>query len=871
MINNQFNRRGAFKSVFAIALLIALTAAAISLIETVTSEVVSAQSQAVTAKTADSFIDTVGVNIHLHYNGTPYFYAFDEIVKPKLLESNIRHVRDGLITYRHVNRDTFFYQRVRELARGGIKFDFITAMPNHGNPGSNYDLLDDVYEWSDRSIVTFEGINEPNIQNNSDWINITRTEHRKLWDTVQNNPLLRNNVKVIAPSPIFYGSYELGDMTSILDFGNGHPYPGGFCPSCRNVYGQNVDTIMPEYQGTSGNKTMTVTETGYHNAVNIPGHMHRPVSELAGGKYMPRLFFEYFNRGYARTYTYEFIDEYNDTSRTDNEHNFGLLRHDGSEKPAFTALKNVLGVLKDPGPAFTPGSLRYTLGGDTNDVHQTLLQKRDGTFYLALWLEKPSYETGMRANEPQNPDLEPARRHDYAVPTQPITITLNVPVRNPTVFSLDDAGNLYEEPATVGGNVIYLNVPDKITIIKLAPDLSASGQPDLVVTDVTWTPTNPAPGAAVTFAATVKNQGTAATPGNTIHGVSFKVNNNGVSWAATSDAGLQPGESRVIVADGGPQNSRNWTAGAAGNYTVTALADDVNRISNESNESNNQFSKQITVGNVSGQPDLVVTDITWTPANPAPGAAITFSATIKNQGGVATPSNTVHGVGFKVNNALVAWSASSGAGLQPGESRTLTADGGPQNSRDWTAGAAGNYTVTALADDVNRIPNESDESNNQLSKQLVVNNPNVGGLIDGAVYEFEPECAIGQRLDVSGSATGAAVQLWTAYFSPNQRFQAFAVGDDSFELEPLHAATKRLDVVGARTNNGAALQMWNDNNGANQRWRVFAVGNGYYELEPAHAPGKRLDVAEGRSANGTAVQLYDDNNSAAQRWRLIKQ
>ena len=63
---------------------------------------------------------------------------------------------------------------------------------------------------------------------------------------------------------------------------------------------------------------------------------------------------EHFLRGEKRTYTYELIDEFDDPGKTNAEANFGLLRRDWTPKPAFAAMKNLLGLLSDPGPAFTP-------------------------------------------------------------------------------------------------------------------------------------------------------------------------------------------------------------------------------------------------------------------------------------------------------------------------------------------------------------------------------------------------------------------------------------------------------------------------------------------------------------------------------------
>ncbi|HEX8539002.1 MAG TPA: hypothetical protein VF664_16145, partial [Cystobacter sp.] len=47
----------------------------------------------VTARSADAFVDSVGVNIHLHYTDKVYAQAYSTIIKPRLQELGIRHVR----------------------------------------------------------------------------------------------------------------------------------------------------------------------------------------------------------------------------------------------------------------------------------------------------------------------------------------------------------------------------------------------------------------------------------------------------------------------------------------------------------------------------------------------------------------------------------------------------------------------------------------------------------------------------------------------------------------------------------------------------------------------------------------------------------
>jgi hypothetical protein len=54
--------------------------------------------------------------------------------------------------------------------------------------------------------------------------------------------------------------------------------------------------------------------------------------------------------------------------------------------------------------------------------------------------------------------------------------------------------------------------------------------------------------------------------------------------------------------------------------------------------------------------DLVITNVSWTPANPIGGNEVTFSATIRNQGTAATPAGTKMGVAYFVNGTQVNWS-----------------------------------------------------------------------------------------------------------------------------------------------------------------------------------------------------------------------
>ena len=264
------------------------------------------------------------------------------------------------------------------------------------------------------------------------------------------------------------------------------------------------------------------------------------------------------------------------------------------------------------------------------------------------------------------------------------------------------------------------------------PIPTLSGKPDLVVTDISWAPANPVAGDAVTLSATIKNQGTDPTPAGTKHGVLFTFDDGSAGpgvWSDTHTASLAPGASVTVTANGGSSGAL-WTA-VEGAHTVKAYVDDVNRIA-ESDENNNVMTEQIAVAGAttptptpttpvpSGKPDLVVTDISWAPANPVAGDAVTLSATIKNQGTDPTPAGTKHGVLFTFDDGSAGpgvWSDTHTASLAPGASVTVTANGGSSGAL-WTA-VEGAHTVKAYVDDVNRI-SESNEANNVRTEEITV-------------------------------------------------------------------------------------------------------------------------------------------------------
>lgn len=418
--------------------------------------------------------------------------------------------------------------------------------------------------------------------------------------------------------------------------------------------------------------------------------------------------------------------------------------------------------------------------------------------------------------------------------------------------------------------------------------------PDLIVTNLSWAPSNPVGGNEITFSATVRNQGTVATAAGTKLGVAFFINGTQVNWSDTFTSSLPAGGVTVLTANAGNAGKATWTATATSgsahavkatvndqqliaetnttNNTLTgsmsvatpppppALTNGLYRIRNYwqatqylyesggkvmygtpaasslssqwalvdqagkkvlwnaatgnsitvtgvatsadplktayTDGSNNalwtvagasnagyyniqnvaQPSWNVTVEGLKGfaqcyaitptwgspqwafeyvgpvpakpvaKPDLVVSDISWSPEKPAIGQAVTFKATIKNQGDGATPAGTTNKVSFAVDGTAVTWSDNYNTSLAPGASVTLTANAGVAGST-WNM-AGPNQTITATVNVPNLIA-ESNTANNAFSK--VLTNKTYGASLP--YTSFEAEAATYQGTLISGNRT----------------------------------------------------------------------------------------------------------------------
>jgi hypothetical protein len=386
------------------------------------------------AVSADAFVDSVGVNVHLHFGDTPY--GDFASVENSLKSLGVRHIRDGLID----TTWTPYYERLNTLGRLGIKSTLITS-PNQS------DLV--IAGYPRRVPQSFEAYEAPNEYDQSrdpDWATTLNTFVARLYRVAKSDPVT-SGFPIVGPSLTRPESFsKVAVSSTFFDFANMHNYLGGRNPGTsgwgNGGYG-SIDWNLNLTKRTWTAKPVIATENGYLTDVSKASG----IPEDVAGKYVPRLFLEQWMHGIRRTYLYELVDIGNRSP----EGSFGLLHSDFSPKPSYRAMQSLLRLLADPGPAFPTSGLDFELSGNLASVHHLLLEKRNGTFYLAIWIEQPSYDVDAKK--------------ELAVPEQRILVQTKPPARI-SVYHLDENGTMQSAPL---GSAETVNVDDRITLLQISP------------------------------------------------------------------------------------------------------------------------------------------------------------------------------------------------------------------------------------------------------------------------------------------------------------------------------------------------------------------------------------------------------------------
>jgi hypothetical protein len=527
----------------------------------------------VPAYPADDFVESAGICTHLDYYDEPYGTQWPTI-QSRLKQLGVRHIRDG-------GSDPTVLQEFSELASNGIKTIWVSDPGAGVTPTQKFWTPSQSTRWMLTDFIVnngltnvfsaVEGLNEIDNYWNRWWIsdytqagyfyyasNATPANHvtntygpptwwgyyvqdmtSNTWNVMRANPAT-TNISLIGPA-FAYSGYPGNPPTGIdsltnVNYGNCHPYPfGGNTWAPTNGYatvdnyfwhGQqpsvNIDEYPYElqtYQPAFGNAPMAATETGW-----FTGDTNMAVSEEAQAKYVPRLYLEYYRLGFRRICLYELLDE--GTDLTNWQDNFGLLYNDCSPKPAFTALSNLLGLMADPGPAFNPGALGYSLNitmppgyTRTNYLRSVVFQKRDGSFWLVLY-----HEIASSSFYTSNGLAISGTARDIIHPNVIVTANIYAPLQSATLY----APNLTNIPVAIYGaqQTFTLAVNDQPVILKLVPAAQT-----VTNTNPAWNADfNAAGGASQTYNA----MGATATPGTCWNGVSASANSLQTAYLADS-------------------------------------------------------------------------------------------------------------------------------------------------------------------------------------------------------------------------------------------------------------------------------------------------------------------------------------------------
>lgn len=368
----------------------------------VSSHVASPESRAalplVPAVDANTFLDSIGVNMHVDQGYDPGSY-----VEP-LSYTGVRQVRDG---ERHVQSDVILHQKT------GVRYTLNGAGDLQGLLASGRVLA------AAGALLALEGPNEPNNfaityagkrggGPGGTWVPVAQFQ-KDLYAAVKADPVL-GHYAVFSPSEVGAETDNVGLQfllippsaatlfpagTHFADYANVHNYVSGN----GNVYGDNQawnaadPTLKGRWDGLYGNNGVTwykhyqgysmpalidlprvTTETGWDTASDAGG-------ERAQGTVLTNTYLAQFKRGWSYTFVYEMRDDEGGAGKQ------GLYRGN-KPKLAATYLHNLTTLLADKVSTDEAGAFAYAIPNQPSTVHDLLVRKSNGKFDLIVWDER---------------------------------------------------------------------------------------------------------------------------------------------------------------------------------------------------------------------------------------------------------------------------------------------------------------------------------------------------------------------------------------------------------------------------------------------------------------------------------------------------
>lgn len=360
-----------------------------------------AQAQAtppqVQATSAIDFLNSLGINTHVAQGYNPKNY-----IEP-LKYTGIRNIRDAAS-----NMSGYFMLH----QEAGIRVNLVGSKLHHLIPAAQTLAKSGI-------LMAIEGPNEPNNWpitykgekggGKGSWKAVAEFQ-RDLYKTVKSDPILKDY-------PVFHIS-ESGAQTDNMglqfltipenagtlmpagtryaDYANAHNYVTGngghhvdnqawnaADPTLNSfwdgLYGNYGRTWLKKFKGYSNEELVTLprvsTETGWGTEKGV-------ASERVQGIMLVNTYLAQFKRGWAYTFIYQ-LGEAEGSSGLQ-----GIYHKNWQPKPAAHYIHNLTTILADPAHGPKLEKLAYHIPDQPKTVHDLLLQKSNGWFFLVVWGEK---------------------------------------------------------------------------------------------------------------------------------------------------------------------------------------------------------------------------------------------------------------------------------------------------------------------------------------------------------------------------------------------------------------------------------------------------------------------------------------------------
>jgi hypothetical protein len=396
---------------------------------------------------AAALADTLGVNVHLTFRGTPY-------ADVAAVQAALDYL--GLRTMRDVAGETSAGGPHDVLAAKGRRFNFFAP-----SSGSRQLEADTLRSWLSAfaaahpgAIVSIEGPNEinnwPVSWNGRSGMAGGAGYQRALHKALDADPRLAA-IPLINLSLAGYNASTyapLGNMSGVSDEGNAHIYfSNGIQP------GAQFASALSWAQAVTPGHAMAVTETGYGtDTTSTLG-----VDQATQAKLTLNLILDAAKSGVAATYLYQLVDIALDP--TDPFGKYGLFNGDWSPKLAATALHNFMDVIgtHHAGADALSAAPQFAISGLSNGSELTL-HKADGSYDIVLWAEPKVWDQSTHS--------------EVQAATQNVSVSLSQAVGGYTVYDPMSG----DTAITSGGatSTINVDVSDHPIIIEVHGNAAAA-------------------------------------------------------------------------------------------------------------------------------------------------------------------------------------------------------------------------------------------------------------------------------------------------------------------------------------------------------------------------------------------------------------